>query len=189
MWAFSFLTGPRTRHCLCVHLDCLVHSYIVITQLSVFLCSVLKPGFVFPFVVFRSWLCLPFPICTPVLPQPLSPEPACLTSPAGAHRVSTGLPPGWHHTSVCLAHAPPLGYCPPAHTYMKHIIRLPRRLCVSSFGLEFSVQMMFKVWHINYVILCCQATVLLRAQKSMIRFSVMRHLHFPLLSSPSCCFP
>lgn len=115
------------------NLDCLVRSYIVIMQLSVFLCSVLKPGFVFPFVVFRSWLCLPFPLCTPVLPQPLSPEPACLTSPAGAHRVSTGLPPGWHHTSVCLAHAPPLGYCPPAHTYMKHIIHLPRLLYVSSF--------------------------------------------------------
>lgn len=117
------------------NLDRLVLSYIVIIQLSVFLCSVLKPGFVFPFVVFRSWLCLPFPLCTPVLPQPLSPEPACLTSPTGAHRVSTGLPPGWHHTSVCLAHAPPLGYCPPAHTYMKHIIIYPDfSFYVSSFG-------------------------------------------------------
>lgn len=167
MWAFPFLTRPHPSLPVCPwralwfgpivkavfvaftlslpqsNLDCLVRSYIVIMQLSVFLCSVLKPGFVFPFVVFRSWLCLPFPLCTPVLPQPLSPEPACLTSPAGAHRVSTGLPPGWHHTSVCLAHAPPLGYCPPAHTYTKHIIHLPRLLYVSSFGWEFSVQMVF----------------------------------------------
>lgn len=141
MWTLSFLIGKNINHCLYIHdqlsdLDpsqscfCCVHvvppsvlpelsvwSYIVM-QLSVFLCSVLKPSFVFPFVVFRSWLCLPFPLCTPVLPQPLSPEPACLTSLAGAHRVSTGVPPGWHHTSVCLAHAPPLGYCPPVATHI-----------------------------------------------------------------------
>jgi len=69
-----------------------------------------------PFVVFRSRVCPPSPLCTPVLPQPLPlpPEPARLTSPAGAHRMPAGLPPGRHHASVCLTHATPHGYCSPA---------------------------------------------------------------------------
>lgn len=77
MWTLYFLIGQHISHCLCIHdkltgldhhkavfdvfmlflpqsyLDC-VWSYIVIMQLSVFLCSALKPSFVFPFVVFRS---------------------------------------------------------------------------------------------------------------------------------------
>lgn len=75
--------------------------------------------------VCRSRVCPPSPLRTPVLPPPpppqplpLPPEPAGLTSPAGAHRVSgAGLPPGRHHASVCLTHATPLGYCFPAATH------------------------------------------------------------------------
>lgn len=74
---------------------------------------------VFPMLFPRSWVCPPSPLCTPVLPPPpppppipLSPEPTCLASPAGAHRVPAGLPPGRHHASVCLTHASPPGYSP-----------------------------------------------------------------------------
>lgn len=101
--------------CVVIHCN---HHEVVTLPLS--LCSRPQTQFyLFPLVVFRSRLCPPSPLCTPVLPppQPLSPEPARLTSPAGAHRVPTGLPPGWHHASVCLTHATPLGYCPPAATH------------------------------------------------------------------------
>lgn len=96
------------------------HHEVVALPLSP--CSLPQTQFYpFPVVVYRSCVCPPSPLCTPVPPPPqplpLSPEPARLTSPAGAHRVPTGLPPGWHHASVCLTHASPLGYCSPAATH------------------------------------------------------------------------
>lgn len=94
------------------------------TLWSLPLCSVPQTQFdPCPLVVFRSWVCSPYPLRIPVLPPqppkplPLPPESPRFTSPAGARRVPTGLPPGRHHASVCLTHATPLGYCSLAATH------------------------------------------------------------------------
>lgn len=121
MERLCFNSAPPTPVCEFVcfapHRD---HHEVVALPLSP--CSLPQTQFYpFPVVVYRSCVCPPSPLCTPVPPPPqplpLSPEPARLTSPAGAHRVPTGLPPGWHHASVCLTHASPLGYCSPAATH------------------------------------------------------------------------
>ena len=107
-----FLSSYMNLLCVVLHCD---HHEVVALPLS--LCCLPQTHFypLSPLLFLRSWVCPPSPLCTPVLPQPqplpLPPEPPRLTSTAGAHRVSAGLPLGWHHASVCLTHATPLGYC------------------------------------------------------------------------------
>lgn len=112
---------PCTWTSVCVVLHCDHQSQSCHSSFVPVLPSSNPVLFLSPCRFFRSWVCPPSPLCTPVLPQPqplpLPPESARLTSPAGAHRVPTGLPPGRHHASVCLTHATPLGYCSPAATH------------------------------------------------------------------------
>lgn len=129
LWGFLFIYSlpPRVcRYCrppVCPSHPCTWTS-VFPTLWSLPLCSVPQTQFdPCPLVVFRSWVCSPYPLRIPVLPPqppkplPLPPESPRFTSPAGAHRVPTGLPPGRHHASVCLTHATPLGYCSLAATH------------------------------------------------------------------------
>ena len=117
---------PSAPHTLVCDLLFVLSHTVTIMESSLLLCPCtpfLKTRF-YPFslvVFFRSWVCPPSPLRTPVLPPPqplpLPSEPPRLTSPAGAHRVPSGLPSGRHHASVCLTHATPLGYCSLAATH------------------------------------------------------------------------